>query len=468
MRNRVTLVLSAIILSGVLLTVMTASVSAAGPQLVNHQGILLDGAGDPVIVATSIEFRIYDAPAAGALLWSEAQMVTPDADGRFNALMGSVVAIPDTAFAGDAYLALKVGADPEMVQRQRLVSVPFTYRTRSVDDASGGAITSSLGIGTTPGVRLHVGDVEDQDALRIGSRGDIFDWNFYQDVAGIGSLRLKDGSGNLRMAWVAGGGGEVGIGTPNPTAKLTVVSSEERTGLFTSDFSSSSTTVVGGHYVGAGSVDAVGVQGFSAPVDGFGIGGQFVGGWIGVHGYAQGPGPNYAGYFDGDVGVTGTLSKGAGSFKIDHPLDPENKYLYHSFVESPDMMNVYNGNVILDADGSAVVELPDYFEALNSDFRYQLTAIGAPGPNLYVQSEINDGRFTVAGGSAGAKVSWQVTGVRQDAFAKANRIPVEEVKPVAERGFYLHPEAIGEPLSKRIDYKLKKKIREQQSASSVR
>ncbi|HMB90044.1 MAG TPA: hypothetical protein VKP65_04300, partial [Rhodothermales bacterium] len=55
--------------------------------------------------------------------------------------------------------------------------------------------------------------------------------------------------------------------------------------------------------------------------------------------------PSYAGLFNGDVWVTGTLSKGGGSFKIDHPLDPANKYLAHSFVESPDMMNVYNGNV---------------------------------------------------------------------------------------------------------------------------
>ncbi|HMB91945.1 MAG TPA: hypothetical protein VKP65_13915, partial [Rhodothermales bacterium] len=62
-----------------------------------------------------------------------------------------------------------------------------------------------------------------------------------------------------------------------------------------------------------------------------------------------------AGQFVGDVNVSGTLSKGGGSFKIDHPLDPANKYLAHSFVESPDMMNVYNGNAVLDAAGEAVV-----------------------------------------------------------------------------------------------------------------
>jgi hypothetical protein len=135
----------------------------------------------------------------------------------------------------------------------------------------------------------------------------------------------------------------------------------------------------------------------------------------------------------GDLDVSGTLTKGGGSFKIDHPLDPEHKYLSHSFVESPDMMDVYNGNVTLDADGRATVEVPDYFEALNKDFRYQLTAIGAPGPNLYIAEGVQQNRFRIAGGRAYAHVSWQVTGVRHDAYAEEHRIKVEEEKPQAKR-----------------------------------
>ena len=56
------------------------------------------------------------------------------------------------------------------------------------------------------------------------------------------------------------------------------------------------------------------------------------------------------------------------------------------------------------------MNLPDYFQAFNGDFRYQLTAIGAPGPNLYIAEEISGNRFKIAGGKAGSKVSWQVTG----------------------------------------------------------
>jgi hypothetical protein len=147
-------------------------------------------------------------------------------------------------------------------------------------------------------------------------------------------------------------------------------------------------------------------------------------------------------FLEGNVQVTGNLSKGSGSFKIDHPLDPANKFLYHSFVESPDMMNVYNGNVRTDRHGLAVVTLPDYFEALNRDFRYQLTVIGQFAQAI-VAREISHNRFTIRTNRPGVKVSWQVTGIRHDAFADAHRIPNEEEKPQQERGHYLHPELFG-------------------------
>ncbi|MEW6741768.1 MAG: hypothetical protein AB1486_03330 [Planctomycetota bacterium] len=144
---------------------------------------------------------------------------------------------------------------------------------------------------------------------------------------------------------------------------------------------------------------------------------------------------------DGTVEVFGHLSKGSGSFKIDHPLYPAEKYLYHSLVESPDMMNIYNGNVVLDRDGEAWVELPPWFEALNRDFRYQPTAVGSPAPDLHVAQTVSANRFKIAGGTKGLTVSWQVTGIRCDPYANLHRVPVEADKPVGERGTYLHPEA---------------------------
>jgi hypothetical protein len=145
--------------------------------------------------------------------------------------------------------------------------------------------------------------------------------------------------------------------------------------------------------------------------------------------------------------VTGTLTKPAGSFKIDHPLDPANKYLYHSFVESPDMKNVYDGVATLDSSGTATVELPKYFQALNKDYRYQLTSIGHFAP-IYVAQEVSENSFKIAGGLPGQRVSWQVTGIRQDPYAAAHAIVPEVDKALVDRGKYLYSmEVAGLPRS---------------------
>jgi len=167
---------------------------------------------------------------------------------------------------------------------------------------------------------------------------------------------------------------------------------------------------------------------------------------------STGSGGTHAGYFDGRVHVQGVLSKAGGSFKIDHPLEPEGKYLSHSFVESPDMMNIYNGNVITDDDGFAEVVLPDWFGALNRDFRYQLTVIGRFAQAI-VEEEITNNRFTIRTNLGHVKVSWMVTGIRQDPWANAHRIPVEEDKPPAEHGTYLYPEGWGQPEAKGLQHR---------------
>jgi hypothetical protein len=154
---------------------------------------------------------------------------------------------------------------------------------------------------------------------------------------------------------------------------------------------------------------------------------------------------------NGNTDILGTLTKPAGSFKIDHPLDPANKYLYHSFVESPDMKNMYDGNVTTDDAGMATVTLPDWFETLNRDFRYQLTVIGQFAQAI-VASEISGNQFSIRTDKPNVKVSWQVTGTRQDAYANAHRIQVEVEKAPADRGHYLYPELIGAPETARIGY----------------
>ena len=155
---------------------------------------------------------------------------------------------------------------------------------------------------------------------------------------------------------------------------------------------------------------------------------------------------------EGNLDITGNMTKGGGSFKIDHPQDPTNKYLYHSFVESPDMMNVYNGNIKTDVNGDALVTLPNYFEAENIDFKYQLTVIGQFAQAI-VFEEISNNQFKIKTDKPNVKVSWQVTGVRNDAWAQKYRIVSEVEKVGEERGKYLHPELFGQSAEKNVMYR---------------
>ena len=202
-----------------------------------------------------------------------------------------------------------------------------------------------------------------------------------------------------------------------------------------------------------------GVQGVNNDSGGYGVWGDTTAG-TGVKGSSTtgtaisgtSTSGGWAGHFTGNVHVAGTLTKTAGSFRIDHPLDPGNKYLYHSFVESPDMKNVYDGVATTDDRGYATVELPEWFEALNRDFRYQLTVIGGGAwARARVARRIEGNRFVIETDVPATEVSWQVTGIRKDAFAEQNRIPVEEMKPEGQRGKYLHPEVHGKPTELRID-----------------
>jgi hypothetical protein len=201
-----------------------------------------------------------------------------------------------------------------------------------------------------------------------------------------------------------------------------------------------------------------GVLGYGAPG---GIGGIFVGGdaadgggtgLVGIGGSLDNPtSPGFGAELNGNVIVFGTLTASSKDFKIDHPSDPANKYLVHASVESSEMMNIYSGNVTTDELGLATVTLPDWFEVLNTDFRYQLTTIGRDA-HAWIAEEVANKQFKIATNASRVKVSWQITAVRQDAYAKANPLVVEELKPARERGYYMHPELYGQPAEKQTTW----------------
>jgi hypothetical protein len=181
-----------------------------------------------------------------------------------------------------------------------------------------------------------------------------------------------------------------------------------------------------GAYGGVYGNGQYGVYGYTT--DGYGVYGDTSVGW--------------AGWFNGDVRITGSINPSDAVSEIDHPLDPANKYLRHTSVESSERMNIYTGNITTDDQGGATVQLPDWFEALNTDYRYQLTVIGQFAQAI-VSREIQNHEFHITTSLPNVKVSWQVTGVRQDAYAKTHPLQPEKNKPDVERGFYLHPELYG-------------------------
>jgi hypothetical protein len=237
---------------------------------------------------------------------------------------------------------------------------------------------------------------------------------------------------------------------------------------------------------GGGGVFGEGGGGFNGGVGIFGLGGGggpcCIGSVDGDGGFFEGgsnsfssgdgidalAGSGLAGNFLGTVDISADLNvSGTKAFKIDHPLDPANKYLVHSAIESSERMNIYSGNATTDAQGEATVQLPNWFEAENGDFRYQLTVIGQFAQAI-IARKIDNNQFVIRTNAPNVEVSWQVSGVRQDAYAKAHPMVVEEEKETRLRGYYIHPELFGAPAEKQIEWGRHPQIMQQAKAKRSR
>ena len=246
------------------------------------------------------------------------------------------------------------------------------------------------------------------------------------------------------------GTGSIGIGTANPdqgrldvraqfgtalhakgkslAPAARVANSASGHGLFSSTTGIAANAIVGQAYHSSGL--NTGVVGITNSPLGAGVTGEAPDGADGLS-TAQ------------DLTVSGNKS-----FKIDHPLDPENSYLRHYCAESSEPLLTYTGNVTLDGRGSAVVRLPAYVEAIGKDFRYALAPIGSPAPNLHIAAEVRDNAVAVAGGTPGQRVSWTLTATRNDRYAARYTTPAEIAKPQELRGTYIHPALYGQPASR--------------------
>jgi hypothetical protein len=212
------------------------------------------------------------------------------------------------------------------------------------------------------------------------------------------------------------------------------------TGILGQAFSTSGTGAYG--LAGATSGETNGVYGEARSTDGAGVYGAAVaneGVNYGVYGETLSLVDGFGVYSVGDSAATGLKL-----FQIDHPHDPANRMLNHFSAEGPEPYLVYRGTAILESNGTAVVQLPSYFQSINRDPHYQLTPIGAPA-SLYIAQEVVNNQFVIAGGQGGMKVSWTVTGIRNDPYVQRYGAAIESIKPASQRGRFLHPELYGQP-----------------------
>ena len=415
-----------------------------------YQGELKNANG-PVNATCAFRFALYDTVSGGTQVGPTLNQSIPVVDGLFTAQLDFGAG----AFSGASHwlqIAVQCPGDASFIlltPRQQLTAVPYALSLMPGATISG-ATRVGLTIENTSTSTSFVGPEGFEEVIAA-----------YAISHGVGMEGITTGPVGAGVLGVGRSQNAVGVQGESTDGTGVVGRSPNAVGV--QGESTTGTGVVGRSLNAPGmqgeSTTAAGVEGRST--DSFGVGGasQTADGVVGSSGgsgsfagvYGENTGSGWAGWFEGKTFVNGTLSKAAGGFKIDHPLDPANKYLSHSFVESPDMKNIYDGIVTTDGSGTAVVELPSYFGALNRDFRYQLTVIGQFAQAI-IASEIADNRFTIKTDQPRVKVSWQVTGIRQDAYATAHPIVVEEEKPSAERGTYLHPLEQGKPAAQGLRY----------------
>ncbi len=407
-----------------LLLIVFAVVEAQIPRTISYQGILTDTLGRPKADGNWImTFRFYAASSGGNALWSDNYAV-PVKRGLFSTILGSHTALPDSMrFNKPYWLSVQVSGDPEMSPRSPLTAVGYSLHSVNSDTAKYALSSPSSSGGL--------------DTITADAR--------YLQLTG-GEL-----SNGLTVNHPSGAGHSLyAVRIISPVSNGIYI---DQTAAYAGIYSRNTNT--GTCFGLNGIADASGGSGVTgASSAGYGVVATTSTGDA-LHATCSGAGR--AGYFSGNVQIAGALSKTSGSFKIDHPLDPANKYLYHSFVESPDMMNVYNGNITTDGNGDATVTLPNYFQVLNRDFRYQLTVIGQFAQAI-IQSKIQNNQFSIKTDKPNVEVSWQVTGIRQDPWANDHRIQVEENKPAKELGTYIYPKGYGQLESRSVDQKFRKML----------
>lgn len=483
-----------------------ATIQAQAPQAFQYQAIARSNTGLPILNQTiSIRISVISGSQTGAILYVETHSPTTNPFGLFNLKIGQGTVANGTFNSinwGSNQHFLKVEMDEtggtayQDMGTVSLISVPYALHAATVDNADDADAdpTNELQTLSVSGSMLSISGGNSVSLSGGGTLDDAYDFGGVGAGrtinADAGEVSITTGSLNSTAFRVENTNTGVGLisSTTNPSNLFSPIQAETNSNANTvagvlgntsgtawgvagqaalnsnaeAAVYGSNLRTVGGHGVlGIGFNGTVGTTGQStgfgvygdnldnvAPLgNGVGVGGKGFYGVLGEDRYLGAQNGAYGVYSNGTLGATGTKT-----FRIDHPTDPENKFLRHFSLESNEVLNVYRGTATFDANGNAMINLPDYFNTINRNVSYQLTPIGAYMP-LCIQEKVNDNnQFVVSGGLAGKEVSWAVYAERNDLYMQKNpqQRAVEIKKRDHEKGHYLIPSLYGAEKDKGI------------------
>ncbi|MDP8269403.1 MAG: tail fiber domain-containing protein [Candidatus Tenebribacter davisii] len=368
------------------------------PQTIDYQGRLADSDGNYLNSVITVDFLIFSVETGGTLLWNETQDVSC-ANGIFHVQLGSVAAFPSTLFDGsDRWLELEVGGET-LSPRTIVASVPYAIKAETAYNVEvplnlSGNVSdpNSVITGENTGTGYGVLGIHNESS-NIGYLGNsvsgVYGYCIEPTTKGVYGLHSNGNYGYLGSSdygvyghnYSSSGAGVYGYNTSVNGYGVYGNSTGKYGGYFNASYNSSLTHVIHAEYTGTGNMHATGVYVICKPTDWYGYGGQFEGGRIGiigrvspignehywgvygvanggsginyaVYGYSYDGGTTYAGYFNGNVHVTGTFT---------NPSDErfkENVQPFKNALSKIKLMDVHTFNFIQMAEEKQLV-LPE-------------------------------------------------------------------------------------------------------------
>ncbi len=487
-----------IFLSLIALLSISFNINAQSPEGFKYQAVIRDGSNATITnQAVGMRFSIQQGNIGGSSVYIETFSPTTNAFGLVNLEIGSGTIVSGNFstidWANGPYFvetAVDVtgGTTYTVMGTNQLLSVPYALHAKTADNSLNDLVNDA---DSDPANEIQSLQINGQDLTISGgntimipsSPSNTLDQAYDQGGPGLGRIITID-AGEVELTNATANGIGLRATTTNTGVGIISTSSNAANTFSPIQATTNATNTLTSAIIGSSSGGAYGVSGqieqtatgaaglygnnlrttggygtygighsgvvgetnyqlgfglYGSNADAIGPLGNSVGtygiGYVGIWGDQSDPN-GFSIYANGDFGAAGTKA-----FAIDHPLDPEHKYLKHYSIESNEVLNMYRGTVAFDSNGEVEVTMPDYFDAVNANFSYQLTPIGGFAP-LFIKKKLANGKFVIAGGQLGMEVSWTVYAERNDPYLQQHpeSKEVEVEKEEWNQGKYLQPD----------------------------